>query len=151
MEAQERNFTTWPILGVYVWPNPWPYATTYEGEVNTLKAWVHNRLAWLDSNMPGTCETTNAVDYTEARTEISLYPNPVADVLHIQFETFTKSQISISIINQQGSVLLSTAAESRPAGSWTETLDIAAFKPGVYVLRLSAEGKYFTSRFVKGM
>jgi hypothetical protein len=72
-------------------------------------------------------------------------------VLHIQFETFTKSQISISIINQQGSVLLSTAAESRPAGSWTETLDIAAFKPGVYVLRLSADEKYFTSRFVKGM
>jgi len=151
MEAQERNFTTWPILGVYVWPNPWPYATTYEGEVNTLKAWVHNRLAWLDSNMPGTCETTFAVDYTEARTEISLYPNPVADVLHIQFETFSKSQIAISIINQQGAVLLSTAAESRPVGTWTETLDIAAFKPGVYVLRLNVDGKYFTSRFVKGV
>ena len=151
MEAQERNFTTWPILGIYVWPNPWPYAATYEGEVNTLKAWIHNRLAWLDSNMPGTCETTFAEDYTEARTEISLYPNPVADVLHIDFETFTKSQIAISIVNQQGTVLLSTAPENRSAGNWFETLNIAAFKPGVYLLRLSVDGKYFTSRFVKGM
>ena len=149
MEAQERNFETWQILGINVWPNPWPYATTYEGEVNTLKTWVHNRLAWLDANMPGTCETTFAVDYAEASTQISLYPNPVSDILRLEFETVTKSQVAISIINQQGTVLLSTSPENRPAGTWTETINIATFKPGVYLLRLSVDGKYLTRRFVK--
>lgn len=32
--AEDRNFEKWPILGVYVWPNPQPIPDTYEGEIN---------------------------------------------------------------------------------------------------------------------
>ena len=53
-EAQQRHFQKWPILGVYVWPNPSPYPTTYQGEVTALKTWIQNRMTWLDANMPGT-------------------------------------------------------------------------------------------------
>ena len=56
-ESQKRNFTVWPILGVYVWPNPWPYPQTYSEEIAVLSDWIHNRLAWLDENLPGTCYT----------------------------------------------------------------------------------------------
>ncbi len=31
-EAQERNFFQWPILGYWIWPNPYPLAQTYEFE-----------------------------------------------------------------------------------------------------------------------
>ena len=52
-EAQARHFVKWPILGVYTWPNPTPYATTYAGEITALKNWIQNRMNWLDANMPG--------------------------------------------------------------------------------------------------
>ena len=49
------NFTVWPILGTYVWPNPSPYPTTYAGEIQNLKNWVNTRLTWMDNNIPGHC------------------------------------------------------------------------------------------------
>ncbi|MFZ4400138.1 MAG: CotH kinase family protein [Bacteroidales bacterium] len=53
-EAQSRHFIKWPILGVYTWPNPTPYATTYAGEITAMKNWIQSRMTWLDANMPGT-------------------------------------------------------------------------------------------------
>ncbi len=53
-EAQVRHFVKWPILGVYTWPNPSPYPTSYAGEITALKTYLSTRLAWLDANMPGT-------------------------------------------------------------------------------------------------
>lgn len=47
-EAQGRNFTLWPILGTYVWPNPGPLPTTHLGEVAKMKNWLNERLEWLD-------------------------------------------------------------------------------------------------------
>jgi CotH kinase protein/PKD domain/Secretion system C-terminal sorting domain/Proprotein convertase P-domain len=49
LEAKERNFKLWPILGIYVWPNPEPIPTDYPGEIAKLKLWITNRLAWLDN------------------------------------------------------------------------------------------------------
>ncbi|MCE7923680.1 MAG: PKD domain-containing protein [Haliscomenobacteraceae bacterium CHB4] len=47
-EAQARNFQYWPILGVYVWPNPGALPDTYAGEVQKMKNWIADRLDWLD-------------------------------------------------------------------------------------------------------
>jgi len=47
-EAQERNFEYWPILGIYIWPNPGALPDTYTGEVQKMKNWVSSRLIWLD-------------------------------------------------------------------------------------------------------
>jgi|LSQX01.1.fsa_nt_gb hypothetical protein len=49
-EAQVRNFTRWPILGQYVWPN-WYIAPTYQDELNWMNNWLMTRLAWIDSQM----------------------------------------------------------------------------------------------------
>jgi len=46
-EAANRNFTRWPILGTYVWPN-WYIANTYEEEITWMKQWIDGRVAWLD-------------------------------------------------------------------------------------------------------
>ena len=47
----ELNFTVWPILGAYVWPNADGYAdrTSYQSEVCYLKNWLTARITWLDS------------------------------------------------------------------------------------------------------
>ena len=46
-----RHFDRWPVLGVYVWPNPAGFAsrTTFQSEVQWMKDWLTNRLAWIDS------------------------------------------------------------------------------------------------------
>ncbi|NPV00143.1 MAG: hypothetical protein HPY53_02060 [Brevinematales bacterium] len=52
-EAQKRNFQKWPVLGVYLWPNPQPLPKTYEEEVSKLKCWLLKRLKWVDQNIKG--------------------------------------------------------------------------------------------------
>jgi spore coat protein CotH len=49
LPAQE-NFKKWDILGIYVWPNP-VILGTYPKEVEQLKKWLNQRVAWLDSNL----------------------------------------------------------------------------------------------------
>lgn len=51
-EAQARNFKKWNILGQYVWPNPSPIPSSWQGEVQELKNWIVERLIWLDNNLP---------------------------------------------------------------------------------------------------
>jgi subtilisin-like proprotein convertase family protein len=46
--AQQRNFTTWPIIGVATWPEPQPLPQTYGEEIQRLKTWVTDRLTWMD-------------------------------------------------------------------------------------------------------
>jgi hypothetical protein len=149
MEAQQRNFTQWPILGVYVWPNPWPYPSTYMGEVNALKTWMHNRLSWLDANMPGNCNQSYGIAESEAENTFNIYPNPVVDNLNIEFRTTRKSLVGIMIINQQGLILTNIKPTARSSGEWAESFTVSSYKPGVYLLRITIDGKMYTKRFIK--
>jgi subtilisin-like proprotein convertase family protein len=65
-ESQAWNFTVWPILGVYVWPNVSPYPSTYAGEIANLKQWLGTRIQWLDANMPGNCNCNLNVSFRDA-------------------------------------------------------------------------------------
>jgi hypothetical protein len=65
--AIARHLGRWPQLKGYVWPNPYnldpataPVAMAsdsafFDKEVQWLRDWVGQRLAWLDQNLPGTC------------------------------------------------------------------------------------------------
>ena len=51
-------------MGAYVWPNPQnQVGATYAGEINDLKTWLTNRIAWMDgaitptTAMVGNCAT----------------------------------------------------------------------------------------------
>ena len=48
--AQGRNYTAWPRLDRYVWPNNF-VGYTYAAEINYLKNWINDRLAFMDSQL----------------------------------------------------------------------------------------------------
>lgn len=47
-EPAARNFERWPILGVAVEPNYF-VGKSYDEEIQNLKSWMTNRLAWIDA------------------------------------------------------------------------------------------------------
>lgn len=49
-QSEKQNFSTWPILSIYVWPNS-EVAGSYAGEVAFLKNWLRQRIAWIDANI----------------------------------------------------------------------------------------------------
>lgn len=54
-DAAARNYERWDILDEYTWAHPVDPPGTWVGEVDILKEWVSDRLAWMDQNMPGNC------------------------------------------------------------------------------------------------
>ena len=84
--AQVRHFQKWPILGI---SGPAPevnaIATTYEAELDTLKAWIGLRISWLDVNMPGLCSIPTDVEEVSTENEwITCYPNPTEGLVHFE-------------------------------------------------------------------
>jgi len=148
-EAQTRNFIKWPILGTYVWPNPWPYPATYDEEISSLKNWVHTRLSWIDANLPGTCYTVGQEEFVEKQPGLEVYPNPAAVQLSINSEQFVKGKAKLEIVSQSGATLIQVDGGTRGPGYYTDQMNIEGLRPGVYILRITLNGTTFNRKVVK--
>lgn len=149
-EAQQRNFTVWPILGNYVWPNPWPYPETYAEEIGSLKNWIHNRLAWLDANLPGTCYTVNNQQIAAAQIPgITIFPNPASNYTRIliRLEAFSKS--NISILDTEGKMRMRYEAITNNEGIILYQPDLRNLSPGIYFVHVSSDSATYFARLVK--
>ncbi len=84
--AQLRHFQKWPILGLSgPAPEVGPVATTYNAELDTLKAWINLRLQWLDENIPGICfGFTNINEQPDSLSTLIYYPNPGNGNIHFE-------------------------------------------------------------------
>jgi hypothetical protein len=49
-DGQRRNFTRWPILNTWVWPNR-VVTGSYDGEVAAMLAWWDARVSWMDAQL----------------------------------------------------------------------------------------------------
>ena len=50
IKNNEANFEVWPIMGIYVWPNPQELVeiNTFEGQVLFLKNWLQQKLSYME-------------------------------------------------------------------------------------------------------
>jgi hypothetical protein len=97
----QRHYQRWPILGNYVWPNNF-IGNTYQEEVDFLKSWIGERLAWMDANMFGTCDTTVHVDNLNNKS-FNIYPNPTSNILYV--ESPNEKAFDIWVYNAQGTLV----------------------------------------------
>ena len=91
-DAQYRNALAWPRWGQWVWPNKF-VASSYTEEINYIKDWIKERLAFMDGTLYTDVETLQV-------NPVSVYPNPVPrnGVLKIKGENI----LTIKLINMQG-------------------------------------------------
>jgi hypothetical protein len=83
-EAQQRHFTLYPIMGIYLWPNPSPLAQNYAQEINLMKNWIVQRLNFLDNYLPGLCQPAGIVNSSlkNPGIRISMDPNNREIIIH---------------------------------------------------------------------
>ncbi|MFH0866639.1 MAG: CotH kinase family protein [Bacteroidota bacterium] len=145
-EGQTRNFEMWPILGVYVWPNPSPLATTYDGEIHSLKKWIRNRLAWLDDSIPGNCYVHVGIsEYKNENTKLKIYPNPVsANIVYIEIPHASYDKILIEVIDFTGKTVDSF--------SFNDNMSIFTIIPpsvkGIYLIKVTSGKKIHTGKII---
>ena len=147
-ESQQRNFQVWPILGVYVWPNPEPIPPTYDAEIASLKDWMHSRLEWIDNNIPGTCNNVGIVDLNKIQPLYAIYPNPAIDFINIELAG-KADVIKIDCINQLG---LSISLNDYSISSGENTIvqmNTEQLMNGIWMARIKTDKNTFQGKFVK--
>ncbi|MEZ4903073.1 MAG: CotH kinase family protein [Spirosomataceae bacterium] len=104
-EAQQRNFQRWPVLGQYVWPNPRPVPTTWQGEVDELKRWLDARLQWLDWNIPGAILSIDPPQNSLTETTLEVVPNPFETEAHLRFKVPRDMEVFVEIFDVTGKLI----------------------------------------------
>ncbi|SVA57769.1 uncharacterized protein METZ01_LOCUS110623 [marine metagenome] len=139
--AVDRNFARWPLLGNYIWPNYYVF-DTYEEEIDYLKSWTAQRLAWMDSDI------LLSLDPSPIAAGFRLngpFPNPFNPSTVISYELPYDLNIEINIFNLLGRKVRSLLNETRPAGKGATIWD-GKTESG----HLASGGVYFISVQVRG-
>jgi hypothetical protein len=145
-EAQKRNFQRWPILGQYVWPNPKPIPTTYQGEINNYKAWLSARLDWLDGYLYGPL-TANPEENTIDNLVVEVLPNPFVDQLNLKITANYKMEAMLEVIDSGGRTIQNDL-QLLKNGINHITLPVQG-TAGIYFLRIHTNRGVLSKKVVK--
>ena len=119
MGPQQRNFTAWPVLGTYVWPNFF-IGDTFESEIDWLRNWISQRLAWLDANIPG---IITAVEEENKGERVTAYPNPFSSHLRFEYLIEQPAEVEFVIYDNMGRLVSAEKVQHDLPGRYTYSVD----------------------------
>ena len=141
-QPQQRNFSRFPTLGQYVWPNYY-IGQTYQEEIAFLKEWITQRLEWMDNQInliTGVDEVPIANAY-----ETYAFPNPFNEHLTIHTLIYSPAFIEVKVYNVYGLMIYSDSKIADP-GSVDFSVNMEHFtNPGLYIFEVIADGKVILS------
>lgn len=150
-EAKTRNFERWPVLGQYVWPNPF-IGNTYQEEINYLKNWIIERLNWLDKNMVGEPTDVGLENNSIPNQYVLLqnYPNPFNPSTKIIWQSPISGWQSLSIYDILGNKVATLIDEYKPAGNYSITFNAEDYKlsSGIYICKYQIERNTYLQKLV---
>ena len=95
----DRNFSKWPILGTYIWPNYYVFET-FDQEINYLKSWISDRLNWMDSQIL-LLNSKSSLILTDFYLNQN-YPNPFNPVTTLSYSLPKDESVNITIYDIMG-------------------------------------------------
>lgn len=115
------------------------FTEDFHASLDTLKAWIGRRIAWMDANMPGNC-TVGISDASPPEKKFTVYPNPSRGEFRIQNDELRIE--SIDIYDVLGENILHRNSNSKQA---TIKLSVPS---GVYFLKVKSSGRIFSSKII---
>ena len=137
-EPQQRNYTRWPILSEYIWPNNY-VGGTYPNEINYLKNWITNRLTWLDTNIAGLQVITDLDEFTSTKNTFSIYPNPNDGNFHIFFTQSQTTELNLSVHDNLGRIVYQE--KIYPGMNPDHLFSTKQLSGGIYFMRITDKDK----------
>ena len=138
-QPQARNFTRWPVLGTYVWPNFF-IGQTWSSEVGYLRTWLTNRLFWMDGKIDAMVSVDTSYGLLKL---VKPSPNPARGSTFFEYLTPPGVDLTIELFDVSGHLLSYT--ERLPTGKngrFELPLPEAA---GVYFYRFKQNSKVVTT------
>jgi hypothetical protein len=147
-----RNFQKWPILGIYVWPQPNPISNSWFGEVDELKQFIVNRLNWLDANIKQPADLRITANEENATNILSMnaYPNPFLDRIYVNIHSPKTEKANLILYDTNGKVL-TRIQETLQAGENQVLIQVPAslHLSSINLLQLEANGRTLVKKMVQ--
>ena len=149
-DAVDRNFSKWPILGTYVWPNYYVFET-HEQEVDYLKSWISDRLEWMDSEILLLKTETSIKPENFYINEA--YPNPFNPYTTLSYHLPNNETVHIKIFDIMGRQVKTFVMPDQIAGygsiQWNGTNDYdQRVSSGLYLYTIQAGNFRGTKKMV---
>ena len=107
--------------------------------VNTTTTAVFSNVMGVPTSPPITLVDADHGDVTATQEVLSLFPNPATDEINVKMEAFYGKNVTISVQNQLGQVmLLRDIDEVQDA---TERIELTNLPSGIYTLTLRTAGQ----------
>ncbi len=133
-EAQFRNFQRWPVLGQYVWPNSF-IGQTWQQEVDYLKTFLKNRVAWMDANVPKLDLTALPAFPDLLYTRVFPNPLPAGQALVLEFSN-DFDVATFSLFDSAGRQVIKS--EKLPKGNRVQhKIQLPSLGSGVYFYKIN--------------
>jgi len=151
-DAQQRNFEAFPVLDQYIWANNY-VGGTYDNEINYLKTWISDRMAWMDSKLDGYMYPYSTdLSADPEGMDLQVFPNPVVSEFRIALNVDRGSQLQLELLNILGQTTYRADFDldygSQTLYFGTDVVTRAMPQSGIYILNLHVDGKFAGTRKV---
>lgn len=149
LEARERHFNRWDIMGKYVWPNPNPIPFNYTEEISTLKNWLVQRTLWIDASLENKGSCVDFPSNVETSLIVKQFPNPFSGTARLNILSKDPLSIRIRAIDMTGRMIADFHCNVF-RGNNDIKLPSLGWAKGIYTLLVETDqGEKFTMRVVK--
>jgi subtilisin-like proprotein convertase family protein len=148
-ESQEWNFTVWPIMGQYVWPNFY-IGQNYREEADTLKWWIAQRLNWLDRNLPNNGQDCSFyyLGQNEQGGGEAIRVNTLIEERIVFFTDGISGNLRYGLFDISGRELIS-GSRNISSGDLVDLGVGLEMSPGTYILNVVTEKGSYSKRLLK--
>lgn len=136
----QRNFQRWPILNQYIWPNAF-VGGSYQAEVNYLRTWLTDRLAWMDEQWKENTSDTLTPDPDGK--SLKVFPNPSNAGVNFELLAPTSTTVRIEIYNVQGQLTGLLTENTGGKAGWRKIVWKEVVPAGMYFYRIKFNEKDF--------
>ena len=149
LEARERHFKRWDIMGKYVWPNPNPIPFNYTEEISTLKNWLVQRTLWIDASLENKGSCVDFPPNVETSLIVKQFPNPFSGTARLNILSKDPLSIRIRAMDMTGRMIADFHSNVF-RGNNDIKLPSLGWANGIYTLLVETDqGEKFTMRVVK--
>lgn len=127
---------------------------TFDADVMKLQLWDGSLYEWnvstivyyqYDETPLNTKEWLNQANVWQ----VKVFPNPTSTTLNVRFQLPQEDQISISLNDLQGKLLLRKSVGIKAAGEHLESIDLSGLPQGTYLCRISGQQTTITKQVIK--
>jgi len=135
-EPAQRNFSQWPILNQYVWPNP-AVMGSHHAEVQRLRSWLESRLIWMDGAMEELVHVDTTIEIDPPGDELPIVvPSPFHDKAEFYFDATAYQRVYLDIFDVQGRLVLHRKEYYTATGVTKIEIEGSDWPDGIYFYRL---------------